>query len=289
MLHDKLNLWSCNMSDSLPKLPLITYNLKDRGRKFTGQERNFNILAIMDSINGPSTQEKIKTRGMLGYFGHKMRILAGLEPQESVVIGGKYNEIEPAIVTTYLEAFPDGTIKHQTEFLDTESGRKAARLYASKIGGFSSAIDEKRPEFYGFDYVLQPNYHHNRPYSLDSVSGLTFDAVMAEAVAEEEEFFLRSLGDKDRIIEQLQAALDSANGENEQLLSMLASGRYSPEAVLDSCAESALVLPTGAASRLKAGIEAFRTTATLPRFVDPQGKQQGDGEYDDLIGMIRRA
>lgn len=277
------------MSDSLPKLPLITYNLKDRGRKFTGQERNFNILAIMDSINGPSTQEKIKTRGMLGYFGHKMRILAGLEPQESVVIGGKYNEIEPAIVTTYLEAFPDGTIKHQTEFLDTESGRKAARLYASKIGGFSSAIDEKRPEFYGFDYVLQPNYHHNRPYSLDSVSGLTFDAVMAEAVAEEEEFFLRSLGDKDRIIEQLQAALDSANGENEQLLSMLASGRYSPEAVLDSCAESALVLPTGAASRLKAGIEAFRTTATLPRFVDPQGKQQGDGEYDDLIGMIRRA
>lgn len=269
--------------------PLITYNLKERGRQYRGQERNFNIKAICDSINGHACQERIATRAMLGYFGHKMRILAGLEPQESVVIGGKYNEVEPAIVTTHLKAYPDGTIEHQTEFLDTEPGKRAARLHAQKIGGFSSAIDEKRPEFYGFDFVLDPNFSTNRGYALDSVSGLTFDAVMAEAVAEEEEFFLRSLGDKDRIIEQLQAALDSANGENEQLLSMLASGRYSPEAVLDSCAESALVLPTGAASRLKAGIEAFRTTATLPRFVDPQGKQQGDGEYDDLIGMIRRA
>jgi hypothetical protein len=287
MLHDKLNLWSCNMSDSLPKLPLITYNLKDRGRKFTGQERNFNIRAIMDSINGPSTQEKIKTRGMLGYFGHKMRVLAGLEPQESVVIGGKYNEIEPAIVTTYLEAFPDGTIKHQTEFLDTESGRKAARLYASKIGGFSSAIDEKRPEFYGFDYVLQPNYHHNRPYSLDSVAGLTFDSVLAEAIGEEEAGWLSIIGQKDAVIQQLQAALDSAVEENEQYASMLASGRYGPEATLDSADSGHLIVPVASAQQLQRDVNAFRTAAALPRFVDPQSKDPAFAEeYERMLGVI---
>jgi hypothetical protein len=267
--------------------PLITYNLKERGRKYRGQERNFNIKAICDSINGPATQERVKTRAMLGYFGHKMRLLAGLEPQESVVIGGKYNEIEPAIVTTYLEAFPDGTIKHQTEFLDTVPGRKAARMYASRVGGFSSAIDEKRPEFYGFDWVFDPNYHHNRPYSLDSVSGLTFDSVLAEAIDEEEAGWLSIICQRDALIQQLQAALDSATEENEQYASMLASGRYGPEATLDSAASDHLVVPVASAQQMQRDIHAFRTAAALPRFVEPQKSDPSlEDEYNRVLGVL---
>jgi hypothetical protein len=267
--------------------PLITYNLRDRGRKWRGQERNFNIAAICDAINGPATQERIHTRAMLGYFGHKMRVLAGLEPQESVVIGGKYNEVEPAIITTYLEAFPDGTIKHQTEFLDTEPGRKAARLYEQRIGGFSSAIDEKRPEFYGFDFVLDPNFSTNRSYSLDSVAGLTFDSVLAEAIDEEESGWLSIIGQKDAVIQQLQAALDSATEENEQYASMLASGRYGPEATLDSATAGHLIVPVESVQQIQRDIHAFRTAAALPRFVEPQSKDLSfSDEYERVLGVI---
>ena len=93
------------MKQAIVQPPTIRYNLKDRGRQFRGQERNFNIKALCDSIMSGPTQERVKTRAMLGYFGHKPRILAGMEPMESLVINGKYNEIEPAIVSRWSKVF----------------------------------------------------------------------------------------------------------------------------------------------------------------------------------------
>jgi hypothetical protein len=265
--------------------PLIKYNLKDRGRQYRGQERNFNIKAICDSINGPATQERIKTRAMLGYFGHKARVLAGLEPVESMVIGGKYNEIEPAIVTTHLKAYPDGTIEHQTEFLDTESGKRAARLNEQRIGGFSSAIDEKRPEFYGFDFVLDPNYSTNRSFSLDSVAGLTFDSALALPLPDEDAEWLALLEQRDRLITDLHAALDSAQTENEQYLSMLAVAGHTNGVALDS-ASSHLILPEKGADQLRHDIDVFRSAASLPRFVEKQDNKADSG-YDLALGRVR--
>jgi hypothetical protein len=264
--------------------PLIKYNLKDRGRQYRGQERNFNIKAICDSINSPETQERVKTRAMLGYFGHKMRLLAGMEPTESVVIGGKYNEIEPAICTTHLKAYLDGTIEHQTEFLDTEPGRKAARMYASRVGGFSSAIDERRPEFYGFDWVHDPNYSTNRPYALDS-AGLTFDSVLAEAIKEEEDSWILALEAKERELQAALIALDSAQTENEQYLSMLAVAGHTNGVALDS-ASGHLILPEKGADQLRHDIDVFRSTASLPRFVEKQDNQADSG-YDLALGRVR--
>jgi hypothetical protein len=246
---------------------VITYNLKDRGRKYQGKERNFNIKAICDAINSPYTQEKVKTRGMLGYFGHNPRILAGMEPGESIVINGRYNEIEPAIVTTELSCDYDGNVTHKTEFLDTVSGRKAARMNASRIGGFSSAIDETRPEFYGFDYVLQPNFSHNRSYSLDSVSGLTLDDVVRQCQDEETEFWLSLLEAKDRQINAISHSLDSLSIENEQLLSILASKK--PDMALDSAAVKPLLVDLDSVNRLRNDRDLFRRSAHLPAFVEP--------------------
>lgn len=261
--------------------PLIRYNLKDRGRKYRGQERNFNIQAICDSINGPVTQERIKTRAMLGYFGHNPRILAGMEPTESMVINGKYNEIEPAIVTTSLKAYPDGTIEHQTEFLDTVPGRKAARMFKSRVGGFSSAIDERKPEFFGFDYVLDPNYSTNRPYTLDSTS-LTLDAVLDAVHEEEEAFWLHLLAEKDAKIEQLAYALDSAQTDNEQLLSALtkADKELPSDEMLMPVAVS-----LDSAQRIQRDIELFRS-AKLPTLAEPEqkaAKAEADPFYSNYV------
>jgi hypothetical protein len=269
--------------DSIQQPPVITYNLKDRGRQHTGQPRNFNTSAICDGVNGPATQEKVKSRGMLGYFGHKLRLLAGLEPSESVVIGGKYNEIEPAIITTNIEAMPDGTIKHKTEFLDTEPGRKAARLWSNKIGGFSSVINEKTNELIGFDFVLQPNFNGNRGFSLDSVEGLTFDSVMAEAQAEEESDLIDIIEQKNAELKQAEAAMDSLRVENEQLLSMLASGKT--DVALDSAAIMPTMVSIEPAERMKKDAQEFRT-ARLPVFVEQSDGNGGDGSVDMFMNRM---
>jgi hypothetical protein len=270
----------------MQKPPLIKYNLRERGRQYRGQERNFNIKAICDSINSPATQERVRTRAMLGYFGHKMRLLSGMEPAESVVIGGKYNEVEPAIVTTHLKAYPDGTIEHQTEFLDTEPGRKAARMYASRVGGFSSAIDERKPEFYGFDWVHDPNYSTNRPYALDS-AGLTFDSVLADAIKEEEDGWILVLEAKERELKDALLALDNAIAENEQYISLLAAKSIDPAHALDSAGVLPISVALDSAEQLRRDTEFFRQTAKLPHFVDPVTvDREQQGAYDDFMSRM---
>lgn len=284
------------MPKPIEQPPLITYNLNERGRQYRGKDRNFNIKAICDAINSPACQERVKTRAMLGYYGHLPRRLAGLEPVESMVVNGKYNELEHAIVTTYLEAFPDGTIKHQTEFLDSVPGRKAARYYAQKIGGFSSAIDQGKPEMFGFDYVLDPNYSTNRGFTLDSTgityddaSGteLTLDQVVDLLKNEEEESLLAIIEQQNAQIAQMTMALDSATIENEDLLSILASKNTS--AVLDSAAIMPLSVSLDSANRMARDAEFFKQTARLPSFIEPLSSDQTklSEECDALMNRIR--
>lgn len=165
------------------KTGIIRYNLKDRGRTHRGVERNFNIPQIVASINSPATQERVRHRDMHGYYGHWPRIQFGMNPAEGGIVGGKAVAIDSAFVTTLLKAYPDGTVEHEAEFLDTASGIIAMRQFMSKVGGFSSAIIEKGAQFFGFDYVKEPNFSTNRGYeiTLDSVSdstGFVFDSVV---------------------------------------------------------------------------------------------------------------
>ena len=76
--------------------PKIRYNLRDRGRKFNGQDRNYNVAKLVANINSPATQETVSTGGMLGYLGHMPRVRYGLEVGEAAVEGKNYVPIEPA-------------------------------------------------------------------------------------------------------------------------------------------------------------------------------------------------
>ena len=112
--------------------------------------------------------------------------------------------------------YPDGTIEHKTEFLLTnEMGKIAARAFAGKIGGFSSVIDHNVPEFYGFDWVNDPNFSTNRGYGL-SMDSATGSQVSVAAGHAEQMSLMRSL-------------LDTAEGkickllaENDELLNIIA-------------------------------------------------------------------
>ncbi|WP_141246897.1 MULTISPECIES: hypothetical protein [Halomonas] len=258
--------------------PLIKYNLKERGRQFRGVERNFDIPAIVASVNSPATQERVATRGMLGYFGHWPRVRFGMEPAEGGMADGKAQAVEPAVVTTHLRAYDDGTIEHQTEFLDTATGQLASRMYANRVGGFSSAIDPRKPELYGFDWVNDPNYSTNRGYDLvlDSVTSgeMSFDDVLAAEHADQ-------MDAMNRLFEMMDAsmrlALDSAarfERENSELLDLLSKHEEAGKAVLTDSAAT----PRDVTKQLERDRQFFMDSA-LPRFQDPEAKVENDRDY----------
>jgi len=243
---------------------IIRYNVHERGRHHRGQDRHFNLPALVAMVNSPAVQERVKNRDMLGYYGHWQRMRFGMLPPENVIVGGKVIHIEPATVTTYLRAEPDGTIEHRTEFLETQSGKVARRLEKSKAGGFSSAIDATSrnglyvpSSFNGFDYVLEPNYTTNRAYVFDSAQpveeGSIFDCVMADHYqsAERMAALYDSLqGDHMMAMQTIARLME----ENEALMSAAVTGR----ALFDSVGAPAIAprmvskKPTEHFARMKA-------------------------------------
>lgn len=221
----------------------ITYNVHERGRKHRGVNRNFDCAALASMINGPEVQERVKHGDMLGYYGHWPRLKLGMNPSEGGIVDGAVANIVPALRTVSLSAAPDGTITHKAQFLDTEPGEIASRLYASKAGGFSSAIDaipRTSPAvpkgFYGFDYVLEPNYSTNRGHKivLDGVgddSMALLDHVLSHAAAGED-VLMMLLDSLQLQHSQALQTLARVHAENETLLSRLARAR--PGQVLDS-------------------------------------------------------
>lgn len=199
--------------------PRIKYNLKYRGREWTGQERNYDIRKLCDSINSPATQERVSTRGMLGFYGHLPRIRAGrLEPPEGTYDKDKYYPVEPAFLTTLLRAGQDGSIEHCAEFLDTASGQIASKLFQSHVGGFSSAIDSGTHFFAGFDYVIEPNYIDNsyRGIQYDSIDAIQYDDLMK---AEVNEFLSGQL----LLIQSIEKDREAQKIINKQLMDDIAS------------------------------------------------------------------
>jgi hypothetical protein len=275
--------------------PVIRYNLKERGRKHVGQPRNFNIKAICDAINGPACQERVATRGLVGFYGHMPRIRFGMNPVEGVLDNGKYVPIEPAFVTTYLKADYDGNVEHRAEFLDTAAGRLAAKLFDSKMGGFSSAIDTNRPEFHGLDYVLEPNFIQNSYRGVvldDAMSGnigeLTYDDVYAAEKDEQARAMVVLLDSANAERERANEVIERLSAENEQLLSMLARKGIEPSTVLDAAFILPIAVSTGAADRIRRDAALFRSVP-LPRFVEPQAEEpENNSLYDRLLGRFTR-
>ena len=148
--------------------PLI-YNLKDRGRQLVGTDRsNLDVGAMVNIINSPMVQERVGSNDLYGYYGHQVRQRFGMNPPETVDIDGKMVYLEPSFKTTALSADRDGNVTHQAEFLENESGEFARKQYLAKVGGFSTAVNYKKDNnklipsgFFGFDYVLAPNYATN--------------------------------------------------------------------------------------------------------------------------------
>lgn len=232
----------------------ITYNVRQRGRKARGQDRNFNTPALAKLINGSAVQEMVKHGDMLGYLGHWPRVKFGIATVEGGIDQGKAISTPIAVRTIELSADNDGNITHRTEFLDTEHGQAAQKIYESKAGGFSSAISPypgTSPilprDFHGFDFVYEPNFSANRGHSviLDGVQDVTglLDAVALYAAGESEmaDLFKSLHGQHMTALE----TMERLARENDELISRIASGaRVLDSAILDGATRIAPVRGT---------------------------------------------
>lgn len=278
------------------KTGLIRFNLNDRGHRAFGKPRQFATREIAAHINSDFTQERVRARNVLGFYGHWPRVKFGaIAAEGGVGPNGKPAVVEPAIVTTSLKAYPDGTIEHETEFLDTDAGQIAAKLHNSRAGGFSSVIDNVQNAFIAFDYVLEPNFKANRGYSLDDAySALTMDGADGEG----NRLTLDQLDAaiRDEQLHAMNLVLDSANEyrnataqaldmsaqtithlerERAELLSLLA--RTSPERALtfDSAGAEALkgvVLDAAGAQDMIARAQAFQSAHLAGFSAPPEDK-----------------
>ena len=157
------------MADTARKTKKIQYNLFERGRQHSGKNRaNVDMKEMINQINHPRVQEMIKSGTLYGYNGHEIRRRYGMFPPESVIIDGKVVYLEPAFRTLESYADKNGDVTHVAEFLDNAAGEHARKQYLARVGGFSSAQDYRRSglglvpvNFYGYDYVTQPNYVTN--------------------------------------------------------------------------------------------------------------------------------
>ncbi|MAK43186.1 MAG: hypothetical protein CMN80_03400 [Spongiibacter sp.] len=254
---------------------VIEYNLSERGRKHTGIARAFNTRAIVDHINSPATQERVKSRDLVGFYGHWPRIKFGMQPREGNLDKGIPSIVEPAIVTTFLQASPDGTIRHKAEFLDTDSGMVARKMHKSRVGGFSSAIDTVKNQFFGFDYVIDPNFNGNRGYALDSASDLSEYDIDQAIVAEYNRGIMLLLDSATDRNEALAQSLEHAQAENEQLMSMMLNGKGRLGGSFQMPARSAV----DNADRFESEINAF-DSASLAATKPP--KKESDTVVEDV-------
>jgi len=253
---------------------LIRYNLHERGRKYRGTARQFDVGAIAHAINSDACQERVKHRDMQGYYGHWPRLKFGLNPQEGGLEGGKPALVEPALITTHLKADRDGTIEHKAQFLDTASGQVAAKLYHHRTGGFSSAIDASIPEFFGFDYVLEPNYATNRGWTLDSIQQMSADDIQAALVDEQlhgaltlVNTLMQRQGWLQQTWDQAQDTIAHLGAQNQELTARIARLESGP--VLDSAAQRPLIQNDAALQWLHSRQRAFAQVKTLPMVLPP--------------------
>ncbi|KVN83422.1 hypothetical protein WJ68_16025 [Burkholderia ubonensis] len=273
--------------------------MHDRGRQFIGKDRHFDLAALAALVNGNEVQERVKNRDLNGFYGHWIRARFGLTPPESIVFDGRMVNIEPAFVTTHLSADAEGNITHEAEFLDTNAGAIAERLFKSKQGGFSSAIHaEPRfgkhmpTVFAGFDYVFEPNYTTNRGYVFDS-AGFGSDQLLFDAVAHEWQMsnaMMRALFDSMQADHLLaMQTIERLSEENAELLSLAAKSDPKPGAVLlDSTGghTAPLVVGMRATSDFLKRAQAF-STGKLVQFDKLPSDDQDEPDDPAMAHMMR--
>ena len=139
----------------------ITFNPFEHGH-YMGGARNYNPQKYKAMIENKKTQLHIDNGYALGGYTHDVRTKSG--QIKSFMENGE--PIIPCCKTVSMEWVNRGSgkgfVRHTQRIADNKIGREVQKLIKAGIGGFSSVHNLQSGDFFGFDYVIYPNFTTNR-------------------------------------------------------------------------------------------------------------------------------
>jgi hypothetical protein len=157
-----------------------------------GVARNYTPEDYKAMVESKSTQGRIANGYAVGYYSHSNRNPhKGYIPSER---NGEGNEVIPCCKTLEMK-WVNGKVRHTQRILANKIGKEIQKLIEGGVGGFSSVHNLKTKEFFGFDYVITPNFSSNRAI----VDNVCEGGVCAlDSITTEVESYLKLIG-KDSI------------------------------------------------------------------------------------------
>lgn len=121
------------MASKNRKTKVLSYNLHDRCRKFTGVDRsNVDVDAMVNLINSDHVQEMVATNSLQGFYGHQIRQRYGMVPPETVIIKGKVVYLSRAFKTIELRASRMEQLNTEKSFMITSLVRSHYKIIKPK-------------------------------------------------------------------------------------------------------------------------------------------------------------
>lgn len=166
------------------------------GRKLGANKRNYIIKSVKEMLNNERTQELLRLKEAVGFYGHKPRERAQklfLGESEVINVNGRTVVVDNVPANRTVDISLDentGIVTHTQEILDTPSGKIINALIEAGQGGWSWATGGRdtpsasyAKTFAGVDYVLQPNYLSLDHPTMMMESAKDRESAMFEAMA----------------------------------------------------------------------------------------------------------
>ncbi len=165
-----------------------------------GSKRNYNVDKYRAMVENNSTQARIANGYAVGYYSHDSRSRKkGYVAAERDDNG---NEVIPCCKTLKMEWVEgENKVRHTQRILNNKIGKEIQKLIENGVGGFSSVHNLSNGSFYGFDYVISPNFSSNRAVvdniCENGVCSIDADSIKTEiedTLRDEIESYLMSIG-----------------------------------------------------------------------------------------------
>lgn len=172
----------------------ISFDITEHGHSY-GMPRNYPLDKIQKLIRSQEVKKAIENGYALCMYGHMARHKKqGYLANEANAETGTIQE--PIGKVTQM-SIKDRIISYKMTLVETSENKvkSVVKFIENSIGGFSAVWDVKRGVFYGFDFVLSPNFNGNRVV-MDSICsdgscqlGSAINDTVLDAIGEHEELY----------------------------------------------------------------------------------------------------
>lgn len=263
------------------------FSLFNDGRSMGANKRNYILSSVKSMFENAQTQELLRLKEAVGFYGHKPRERAKklfIGESEVINIDGRPVIVDNVPASRTVDISLDestGIVTHTQEILNTPSGKIVDALISAGQGGWSWATGGRDTSqasytktFAGVDYVLQPNY-----LSLDH------PAMMMESIEDRETAMFEAMASVG--IDAIDTKKVLAMGESSAFLVEQCSDLEQQNMIMESIANEQTKKAALAERKLTMLVESI--SSSLPILLSSEQKAAiGSLSTEDDINVINK-